>query len=47
MTTDSIWLAFCGIVYDGVVAGDPVICTRDVHPVTEKHRNDTTGFEWW
>lgn len=47
MMTDLEALDFCGTVYDGDVAGDPMICTRDVHPETEKHRNETTGFEWW
>lgn len=41
------WPPFCGAEYPGAVAGLPVICGRDVHPLTVRHRHDATGFQWW
>lgn len=42
----------CGAVYPlEKVAGDPVLCDSEPHPVTGpaavKHRHAETGFEWW
>lgn len=42
------WLPpYCGAEYPGPVAGEPVICDREVHPLSERHRHGVTGFEWW
>jgi hypothetical protein len=42
------WRPFCGTLYPQErVAGDPMICTRSPHILTEMHLNQDTGFTWW
>jgi hypothetical protein len=41
------WPPMCGALYEAPVAGEPVVCDRDPHPLSERHQHSETGFEWW
>jgi hypothetical protein len=37
---------FCGAEYPGP-DGIPVICGRDRHDDSTRHRHEESGFSWW
>jgi hypothetical protein len=56
LSVDLEWRPFCGQEYGGGgglsafrrhVAGDPIVCDKNPHPASEKHKNYELGFEWW
>ncbi len=40
------WPPFCGAEVTAPDAG-LVVCSEDVHPLSERHRDAETGFQWW
>jgi hypothetical protein len=41
------WPPYCGAEGTDQAAGTVEVCNRDPHPLSERHANDESGFEWW
>ena len=42
------WPPYCGAEpHFVVIAGDPIVCDREPHPLSEQHFCSELGWRWW